>query len=250
MEKNRWNKKVPPDCRISEWLPRFIEAGFDGIELWERHATESGEEEQTAIQRSGIPVSVYNTYCGFTEEDLPAREQAAQFIRLFNSPAVKFNLGADPKLLEIYKHNLLVWQESLPENCQLLCECHPGTIVETPDAAARFFESLDPARFSIIVHPLEREKNVLREWFQLLGKRIVHGHLQLRGKQGEFFRLSQETDYCARIFDYLGEQDFSGSLSIEFTEGIRKIDDCIQLWENALDDLATVRRLMATMDFL
>ena len=42
LEPNRWRTVDPsgsPVTRLSSWLDQVAAAGFDGLELWERHAT-------------------------------------------------------------------------------------------------------------------------------------------------------------------------------------------------------------------
>lgn len=38
LEPNRWKPGKLPSFRVSQWLDRFADAGFAGVELWENHA--------------------------------------------------------------------------------------------------------------------------------------------------------------------------------------------------------------------
>ena len=55
LELNRWGSPKTPTYRVSEWLDRFQEAGFDGMELWEYHATLCPSEELAALEASTFP---------------------------------------------------------------------------------------------------------------------------------------------------------------------------------------------------
>ena len=51
LERNRWTRDKKPTCLVSEWIPRFKEAGFDGMELWENHAALASSTELKAAFR-------------------------------------------------------------------------------------------------------------------------------------------------------------------------------------------------------
>ena len=54
LEVNRHRSGRTPTYRVSDWLERFREAGFDGVELWENHATAAPEEEVQALAASPL----------------------------------------------------------------------------------------------------------------------------------------------------------------------------------------------------
>ncbi len=60
-EPNRWNSPEPT-VRVSEWLDRFRAAGFDGIDLMQRHALGQPEEELEKLERATPPV-LPSSYC-------------------------------------------------------------------------------------------------------------------------------------------------------------------------------------------
>lgn len=244
LEKNRWVPQNVPACTISDWLPRFAAAGFDGMELWEKHVMDREESESLRIKTGPLPVGVFNTYCNFLEEGEAARETVAGLIKKFNAPAVKYNIGNDPALEPVYRRNLLNWASMLPPDCRLLCECHPGTILEQPKAAAAFFEDIDRGRFGIIIHPLFGSLELLKQWFELFNNRIRHVHLQLRDRQGQFIRLNQNPALCEERFRFLRQAGYDGSFTIEFTAGVRGHENPDQIWDAVLEDLHFLRRYL------
>src|SRR5215469_3771374 len=130
LELNRWSTKMP-SYRVSEWLPKIKNVGFDGLELWENHVLKA-EGELQKIKAFGMPITVYNTYAGFTDskEDTENRTKAVQMIHELGAGAVKYNVGNDKEAFEQYRKNLIKFAENLPESCVTLCECHGGTLLE------------------------------------------------------------------------------------------------------------------------
>jgi sugar phosphate isomerase/epimerase len=234
LERNRWASRVP-SYNVSDWIARFREEGFDGIELWENHALKASDEELEAIRDTGFPVAVFNSYVGFGEsdEEREHRRHAARLIEFFHAPAVKFNVGKNPSELPGEIERLREWAAMLPASCRLLCECHPGTSLETPEAAEKALESLPAERFEALVHaPVEPAK--LQEWFDALGSRIAHVHLQARGEDKRLLRLDSDRQQMRANVEVLRSNGFAGSFSIEFTEGVRApIESPEELYRNA-----------------
>jgi sugar phosphate isomerase/epimerase len=245
LESNRWTSRVP-SYNVSDWIARFREEGFDGIELWENHALKASDEELRLIRESGFPVAVFNSYVSFGEsdEEREHRSHAARLIQLFGATAVKFNVGKNPSELPAELDRLQEWAEILPASCRLLCECHPGTSLETPEAAAMALESLPAERFAAIVHaPVEPAK--LQAWFDALGGRIAHVHLQARGEDKRLLRLDSDREQVRANVEVLRSNGFAGSFSIEFTEGIRAaVELPEQLYRNAVADLHFLKRII------
>ena len=187
LERNRWGSRSP-SFLVSDWLPRFKADGFDGVELWENHYVAADAAEQARLAGAAHPVAIYNSYVSFGDEGAAAREQAAAAVARLGVSAVKYNVGPDPAALACYRRTLLAWAEQLPPSCRLLCECHQGTALERVEDAADFFEALDPARFGVVVHPVGDVAHIAK-WFELLGPRIMHLHVQMR---------SAETDPAVR----------------------------------------------------
>ena len=240
LEVNRWGSRMP-SYLVSEWIPKFRADGFDGIELWENHVLLS-EGEAEKIKASGFPVGVYNTYAGFSDsdEDKAARAKAAEMINFFGAGAVKYNVGNDYDLLEVYKENVLRFAESLHKDCTLMCECHDGTVFEDNLLFREVFNELCPEKFAIVmhpfVHPMELELN-----FDNLCPRIAHIHSQLSkdGKRVRLDRWPERVDACFKIMKKFG---FAGGFTVEFTELTAEpgenIDD---LYANAVLDYKYIK---------
>lgn len=242
LEPNRWGDPKTPTYRVSEWIPRFREAGFDGMELWEYHATRCAAGELAALEASTFPVAVYNTYCGFGDASESDRGLATGMVERLGASGVKFNLGRDPAQRDAYMRNLRTWIESLPDDCRLLCECHGGTIVEESAKAARFFAELGGDRCQIIVHALMADPDLLEEWFRLCGPSITHVHIQLRDEGGTYMRLDRSPARVREALHIMDEEGFQGSFTLEFTEGTRAPNENMEnLWHAALSDLHFLR---------
>ncbi len=246
LELNRWSSPKAPTYLVSEWLERFQEAGFDGMELWEYHATLCPPEELAKLEESDFPVAVYNTYCDFRNESMPDQRTAADMIRRFGAKGVKFNVGKDPALKDIYLENLRNWGDSLPEDCRLLCECHGGTIVEEPAAASEFFGGLEDERWQFIVHCLMSDLDRLKEWFSVFGKSITHAHVQMVDENGKRIRLERNPKHVREAINVMRGEGYRGSFTLEFTEGTSAPDENMEdLWKAALDDLRFLKSLLS-----
>ena len=242
LEVNRWGASKAPTYLVSEWLDRFQEAGFDGMELWEHHATLCPGEELEALTAASFPVSVFNTYCGFDDAAESARGVATQMVDRFNAPAVKYNVGTEPELRDTSLKNLRAWAESLPQDCRLLCECHGGTIVEDPAEGAKFFGELGDERLQAIINGFPIPPDELREWCHHLGSRITHLHVAPRDDDENMIRLDRCASRAKEAIHILREEGFQGSLTLEFAEGTRAPDENIEaLWEAAVADLHFLR---------
>ncbi|GAB4451634.1 MAG: hypothetical protein OHK0029_01170 [Armatimonadaceae bacterium] len=227
---------------MSQWLPRIRQAGFDGVELWENHFRKVSPDDQQALISSNF-CRLFNTYAPF-ERSLTAqhdREAAALAIRKLRCRGCKFNVGADPESTPEYCQMANDWLRSLPQECKALCECHPGTVLETPEAAAKAFAGWSN-RFEAIVHPFAIPPETLARWMQLLGPKITHVHVQMRDADGVFQRLDREPQKVKEALRILANSGFSGSFALEFTEGTRTENDTSEfLWTNALADLAFLK---------
>ena len=244
LEPNRWAQVRTPTYRVSEWLGRFAEAGFDGVELWEYHATLASPSELASLEASPVPVAVFNTYCGFEDAAAGDRAKAVEMVRRLAAGGVKFNVGRDADRREEYLRNLRAWAGELPEGCRLLCECHGGTILEQPPVAAEFFREAGIGRLQGIVHCLAGVAG-LGEWFDRLGPAITHAHVALR-HDGRNARLSACPAAVAEALALMRRRGFAGSFTLEFTEGTREPGENIEsLWQAALDDLAFLRRQLS-----
>ncbi len=233
LEPARWARPKRATYAVADWVDRFAAAGFDGMELWEDHA-------DAASLASDVPVAVYNSYCGFEDDGADGRAVALRNIRACDAGAVKFNVGGDASLSGEYARNLEAWITELPGDCRPLCECHGGTIVETPDAARAFFDGVD-IECGIITHAFADTEDRLRDWLRLFGAEMQLVHVQLRN-DGVFLRLDEAADHARTRIDILGAAGFSGPYTLEFTKGTSTdADTPDQLWREALADLAFLR---------
>ncbi|UUZ79724.1 sugar phosphate isomerase/epimerase [Paenibacillus sp. P26] len=245
LERNRWAKLKTPTYRVSEWLKRVQSDGFDGIELWENHIRLAPEEEVAKLCGSGA-VRIYNSYVSFGsgEEDAALRLEAAEWIHRLQPKAVKVNVGADPSETAAYRERLLEWADRSPTSCRIWLECHPGTVLEEPEAAADMLERLDADRFAAMVHPFHCHGELSR-WLELLGGRVVHAHVQLRDEEGRFIRLSRSGSYVRQRLELMQSCGYNGSFTIEFTEGVRENEDPEAIYRAARDDMAMLRTELA-----
>lgn len=244
LEVNRHKPIKEPTIRVSEWLDRFAAAGFEGMELWENHALMAPDNEVDALESAAVPVAVLNSYATFTDADREATARAADMVKRLGAAGVKFNFPRDASLGEEAIRNVSAWRDELPEGVRALCECHPGTIAEEPDAAAAIFDRLGRDRFEVIVHAFSRPES-LRAWFQRLGPMVTHVHVQLRDDENLPIRLDRRPEFVEETIHVLREEGFVGSFTLEFTEGTNRPGENVTgLWRNAVLDLAYLRSLL------
>lgn len=245
LERNRWGSRRP-SLRVSEGLGRWLADGFDGIELWENHFLLADASEQARLVEQAGAVAVFNTYAGFADDPAQARQRdaAAEAVARLGARGVKYNLGNDPASLDAYRRNLLAWADSLPPGCQLLCECHPGTVLEDVASAGAFFAGLDGDRFGVIAH-VAGDSAGLRPWIEVFGPRVRHLHLQLRSPDTDPTTPAgrERLAACAGI---LKAHDYRGSAAIEFTRGIGRDERLETLYDNALADLVAYREVWSS----
>lgn len=242
LDVNRWGNPKTPTYEVSEWEGAFKEAGFDGVELWEYHATLCSDEERERLVVSPYLSTLYNMYSDFDDASEAGRQAAAEMIVKLGSRGVKFNVGKDPALRDTYLKNLRAWREAVPDSCTLLCECHPGTIVEEPEAAKSFFADLDMDGWEVMVHCFIPDLDVLKRWFDCMGDKVTHAHVQMRDADRNILMLQEDPDRAKRSLKVMYDAGFSGSYTVEFAKGTREpgenIDD---LWTAAKSDLAFLR---------
>lgn len=240
METHRWSEDKTPSYAVSAWTDRFAEAGLDGIELWEYHATLVDDAERLALKAAACPTAIFNSYASMTDADEPRRRRAAELTVELGATGVKFNVGAEPSERGEYLRNLAAWRAMVPDDVTLLCECHPGTIIEDADDAKAFFDELHLDGVEMIVHPFNRAES-LPAWFDAFGPKVAHAHLQMR--QGrEIVRFDHDPARAEGALRTMKAAGFDGSMTLEFTAGSRDPDAGTEtLWESALADLAFLR---------
>lgn len=242
LERTRWGRRQA-SFAVSEWLPRFARDGFDGVELWEFHYLAADEAEQARLAAASDAIAVYNSYVGFGDEDAEARGRAADAIARLRPAAIKYNLGGDATRRDEYRRNLLTWADQLPAACRLLCECHPGTVLEQVEDAVAFFADLDPARFGVIAH-VSGSAASTAGWFAGFDGRVQHLHVQLRGPESDPTLPANRAPLDA-CFEVVKTHGFKGSAAIEFTRGIGRDEDMETIYMNACTDLAYCRKALA-----
>jgi sugar phosphate isomerase/epimerase len=242
LDVNRWGNPKAPTYEVSGWLDRFQEAGFDGVELWEYHATLCSEDERKRLMASDFASTLYNIYSDFNDASEAERMAAADMIAQLSSRGVKFNVGKDPALRAEYLKNLRAWREAVPDSCTLMCECHPGTVVEDPEAAKSFFDELGMDGWEVMVHCFIPEQNVLKRWFDLFGDKVTHAHVQMRDAQRNIMMLEEDSSRAKTALKLMYDAGFKGSYTVEFAKGTREpgenMDD---LWAAAKSDLDFLR---------
>lgn len=245
LEVNRHGSPKTPSFQVSAWTDRFADAGFDGMELWEYHVTLAEPAEVQALQDTPFPTMIFNTYASMDETGQTARAEAVRWVEQLGPWGIKFNVGKDPAARETYLTTVREWRAQLPWDVTLLCECHPGTIIEEPAAAKQFFDDLDVENWGIIVHPFNRLES-LQAWFDIFGSAVMHAHLQMRTDDRQVIRFDRRPERARETVRIMSEAGFQGSCSFEFTEGMNTPDETIEdLWKNALRDLFYLRTVLS-----
>ncbi|MFQ3670788.1 MAG: hypothetical protein SNJ84_04960, partial [Verrucomicrobiia bacterium] len=218
LERNRWRKEREPSWFPDEgWCHRFAEAGFSGMELWENHWKLGSPMARAALIESPCPVRVFNWYGspGRAEEEgalLVALEALGEGVR-----GVKFNVAQDEEMARAQAKAVPKLLSRMPPGVGLWCECHGGTAAETPEGAAWFFEEW-PEGVGAIVHPFTQAG--LDRWWELLGARIVHLHLQARTSEGGWLQPVPGMRGVDEGAAFLAAQGFAGSATVEFVAGM------------------------------
>lgn len=248
LEPNRWSslrQDQRATIRASEWLDGAASAGFDGIELWEPHLAEADPAEVSAVLGHPIGITVYNSYVGFDAPDDTARRDAAAWVRRSGATRVKWNTGADrdAAALGLYAERAARWADEMP-GVRLICECHDGSAMDDPAAAARVLTAAGSAdRVQALVHTHD-EADVLRAKFAAYGDRITHAHINhLPAGQPP---LADWRDEFAATTSLLADLGFTGTWTIEFVHGLgTEADEPVRMLEQAVADLGVAREILA-----
>ena len=219
MEVNRWTRERKPTFRVSDWLERFAADEFSGIELWGPHAYDVPTKEINDLALASPPVRIFNGYAKLEPGCEADQDRDAELALRLGAGAIKYNVGADESMRGTYLDQVCAWRARVPEEIMLLCECHPGTIVETPTAAKSFFEKADLSHGGIIVHPFASD--CLTEWFDVHGNAIAHAHLQMRDAADNSRIVSFETraEHARNALDLMRNNGYRGTYTCEFTAG-------------------------------
>ncbi len=255
IEPNRWGLVEPgghPLTRVSEWLPAISEAGFDGLELWERHARSVPDEELDALLASEVPIRILSCYTSWDEPDDADRAETAACIERVGAQGVKFNVGSDPDAIADYTERLRRFETAVPAGVQLLCECHFGTVAEDPKVARDMFDAVaDADRLGAIVHvhPMARD-----EWsgpLEVLGDRVRHVHVQV----AEVPQTTSAGELCEILrpaAEAISATSPTATWTIEFSHGMwgfgrddAEFDNPAYILQSAQRDLEALRTALA-----
>ncbi len=254
IEPHRWRADLPPLIRASAWAGRARQAGFDGLELWQRHFTEADPAEQAVLAAQPEPLEIFNAYPSFedTPEAAATRERIAAAIRTTRARAVKFNLGTKPALRADYLRTFAAWAATLPPDITLLNECHGGDIADKPAAARALHDELALPNLAVIVHAFSTDEAELRAWFDTFGPAVRHVHVQHRHPDGLWRRLDADPARNAARARLLRELGFTGTLTTEFSDGVAwgrpnpaREENPEALFAAATADLAFLRQHLA-----
>ena len=95
-----------PLTQVSALQDRIRDAGFDGIEVWQRHITEAPEAEVRRIVGHALPVGVFNSYVSLDEPEEHERFAIAALAAEVGAHGIKFNTGNDPGSAPAYAERI------------------------------------------------------------------------------------------------------------------------------------------------
>lgn len=220
LEPNRWKPGRPPSIRVSEWTNHAAAAGFEGWELWENHYLLATKEERLALRQGSLPVAIFNSYAPFDVNGSNTRaESLAAAGELPRVSAMKFNVGHDPAAVADYHASIESARVHLAPKIRLLCECHPNTLLETPEALSAFTAGMETWPFDVIIHPFLSGPENIRSWFSAAGQHISHVHVQMRDRQNPhvFVGLADDKPRARDCLAALAGCGFRGTFTLEFS---------------------------------
>ena len=251
IEPNRWGLAEPgghPLTRVSEWLPAISEAGFDGLELWERHARSAPDEELEALLGSEVPIKVLSCYTSWDEPDDADRIETAAWIERLGAQGVKFNVGSDPDSIGNYTERLRRFEAEVPKGARLLCECHFGTMAEDPHVARYMFDAVaDADRLGAIVHVHPGARDEWSEPLGVLGDRVRHVHVQV-AEYPQTISADELSEALRPPAEAISAVSPAATWTIEFSYGMwgfgrddAELDNPAYIFQSAQRDLVALR---------
>lgn len=242
LEKNRWSNGKVPTYKVSEYVQKAENDGFDGIELWENHFMLADGEEKKRLAVSGCEF-IFNTYLNLKNGVTDEMKKVAEAINSLNVSAVKYNFSTTEEIktreeFNAQKETLVRFSELIPKEIKLLCECHKWTLAENPRCAAELFCGLD-SRFGAIIHLVTPPKEA-KECFDFYGDRICHVHSAYPFDNGCYKALSESGEILENNFKYFISRGFCGTVTVEFTKDSETADE---YYKNALLDLKYLRKI-------
>lgn len=243
LEKNRWTEDKNPAYSPADWAERISGNGFHGLELWENHAYAATAEELGILKKTFSTI-LFNTYADFSDKSSDHLEKASRMIRDTGAAGCKFNFGNRKDKESEYLENFREWSREFPSDFRFLCECHGNTLMENPYEAGRLLDLMDVPGVEVIIHaqiePVRAER-----WFDALGPRITHCHLNLFGLNDNL-RNQITADNLSNTIRQIGHSNVR-TVSLEFTEGVgEESEDMETLFASALNDRAYFRSVLAS----
>lgn len=240
LERNRWGKEDrTPSFLVSDWTRRIADDGFDGLELWQDHAAMADEEELERLRTGPAPVVLFNSYASCEPEDLEGRRRTAELANYFDAEGMKFNFGKDPERQDTYIDVVKEWAGMFKPGYRMISENHRGTTTADSRLAADTYERLEGINVGGIIH-FNNDEASYRERFGLYGKYLTHIHCMLSSEEGPM-----PEDEVRKRVAWLREFGFSGTYTIEFTEGVRSDVSIEGLYRNAVRDFQLLRKCLA-----
>ncbi|WP_419924144.1 sugar phosphate isomerase/epimerase family protein [Candidatus Poriferisocius sp.] len=251
IEPNRWGLAEPggnPLTRVSEWLSAIGEAGFDGLELWERHARSAPDEELDALLASELPIEILSCYTSWDEPDDADRAETAAWIERVGAQGVKFNVGSDTDSIAEYTERLRRFEAEVPDGARLLCECHFGTVAEDPAVARDMFDAIAGAdRLGAIVHVHPMARDEWSEPLGVLGDRVRHVHVQV-AEVAQSTSADELSEMLRPAADAISAASPNATWTIEFSYGMwgfgrddAEFDNPAYILQSAQRDLVALR---------
>lgn len=240
LEPNRWTPGRVPSIWASDWSDRALAAGFDGWELFENHYRLASDGERKRLSSGALPVRIFNSY-QLPGDRAGAWGTAVATAEALGASGMKFNLG---KEREHWAREREAISECEGSSVRLLCECHPGTSLEDPEAVLEFVGDVNPWPFDLMLHPFLLGPEGIARWMNLLGSHIRHAHAQMRDPTDDrrILQLADDAPRAEACLAALAETGFQGSFSVEFAAPTQRADESPEtLFAAAVKDLEFLR---------
>ncbi len=258
IEKNRWAKERRSSIDLFEYIPLIADAGFNGIELWEQHATGLDPEALARARDLALekrcPIVIYNTYVLTIPEErhVAHRRRLDEIGRALGVRAYKYNITTAARLARRAGEEAgaseqeqgagreaalrFVRDWAAETDADFLCECHGGTIMEEPGPAAEVLRELGPGRFGAILHSLTDEDEAFERDLEHKKELLRHVHVPYADRHRERIaaRVKRLRDTGARL-----------TWSIEFSSPVTDGADNETCFRAAVEDLRFLRSCLA-----
>lgn len=243
-EKNCWTEERDPSICVSEWINRTQRNGYTGVELWSPHAHKASPEELHRLAAAAPQIRIFNGYAFLEPEDREQQDSDAHFAELLGCWALKYNVGTDPSKRATYLEELIAWRNRIPYHITMICECHIGSIVDTPQTAKAFFEEADLSNHGFIIHPFVPFGHP-GEWLEVFGPQILHAHVQTRDANDRMAMLTDNFSQVREVVSIIKSHGYYGNYTMEFTRGSGFPEQSPEtLYANGLEDLRALSDLL------